>query len=650
MIYNNKLSIGLNVDSGWEEYTNDPQLNRYTTEANLALIRIWSHYTEPCSQWNENTRIGTWNWEDVDLLVNKIFELGAEPFVTLGVRKNMANELPNGMAINTITNLPYPESWAAYCAEWVRHFKEKGIPVRFYEIINEPWIYAQLSENWEIQNYMNVFNPTSAEMRTVNPNIQIGFDCPTKRHVLDYWLSHDGADLDFLNFHKYDAGQNNNYSHQWLFTRAENWCFETDDYRYGVEDAKRIYHNARGKTPLVINGESNTNTAWRNGADPNTPTMVGAVWTALVLRKGILIGLSYNIYQRYHSSASYHSEKHGTGIVGRGIINTDNNKPWYPYYVHWMIGPNLKVGDPVVESTSSSSNIRSLAWIHEDKLNLLLINKVREKVDIKFTGLNGFLSYFKIDESIPWENPELQTGSISSTDTLTLDSYTVILLQTGGSPPPPPPPSSFIFEDGFESGSFSAWTGTSTSSGEIRTVVSSLSHHGSYSGLFTSNGDSIRESAYSYASVGSTSELYARGYFYVSSSGIISNGDRFYFLRFRADGKNVAYAGWRRTGGIIMWNLIFRDGTGWVTAYSTSIPSLNQWYCVELHWVGDPNDGLAELWVDDNLVCSGQNRDTAALGNVDQVWFGLPELYSCGPTTVYGDCFKISETKTRIEP
>ena len=79
-------------------------------------------------------------------------------------------------------------------------------------------------------------------------------------------------------------------------------------------------------------------------------------------------------------------------------------------------------------------------------------------------------------------------------------------------------------------------------------------------------------------------------------------------------------------------------------AYSASSPSLNQWYSVELRWVGDWTDGLAELWVNDSLVCSIQNKNTAALGDVDQVWFGLTELYSCGPTTVYGDNFKISKT------
>jgi len=202
-----------------------------------------------------------------------------------------------------------------------------------------------------------------------------------------------------------------------------------------------------------------------------------------------------------------------------------------------------------------------------------------------------------------------------------------------------------LFSDGFESGDFRAWDGISFSSAETATVVSTFSRSGVYSARFTSNGNALRESAYSFKAVQSSSELYARGFVWIGSSGIVDNDDRFYFIMFRGGGNGLAYGGWRRTQGQVRWSLITRDGNGWVSAYSTLSPLANMWYSVELHWVGDATNGYAELYVDGALVVSISGRNTAALGGTDQVRFGLAELYSCMDTVVYGDDFKISKER-----
>lgn len=93
-----------------------------------------------------------------------------------------------------------------------------------------------------------------------------------------------------------------------------------------------------------------------------------------------------------------------------------------------------------------------------------------------------------------------------------------------------------------------------------------------------------------------------------------------------------------------------RDGTGWIVDFSDSTPSVGQWYCVELHWVEDSTAGLGELYVNGELVCSISGRNTAAFGGVDLIRFGLAELYDCGVTTVYGDCFAASEAYIGPEP
>ncbi len=203
--------------------------------------------------------------------------------------------------------------------------------------------------------------------------------------------------------------------------------------------------------------------------------------------------------------------------------------------------------------------------------------------------------------------------------------------------------------DGFESGSFSAWTGTSVSAGETASVVSTLSHHGGYSARFAANGGTTYEYTYCYRTVSALSEVYARGYFYVSQSGIAAAGNRFYLIQLKSGTGTVAWAGWRQISSGLRWELIIRNGAGYVSAFSSVSPSLNGWYCVELHWKKDNANGVGELFVDGVLVCSLTGKDTSAYGDVTAVRFGLPELQSCGPTTVNCDCCTISKSYIGIE-
>jgi hypothetical protein len=171
-------------------------------------------------------------------------------------------------------------------------------------------------------------------------------------------------------------------------------------------------------------------------------------------------------------------------------------------------------------------------------------------------------------------------------------------------------------------------------------VTSILYHHAPYSALFASNGNSTSERAYCYKTISSSSELFVRGYFRVSVSGIADNDDRFYFMIFKAGTNPVAFAGWRMIGGVVKWNLIVRDGASWVNVYSAASPSLNQWYNVRLEW-HTSDVGYGKLFVDDVLVCSAMNKNTANYGVADRVEIGLPELINCGATQIYADDLEI---------
>jgi hypothetical protein len=95
-------------------------------------------------------------------------------------------------------------------------------------------------------------------------------------------------------------------------------------------------------------------------------------------------------------------------------------------------------------------------------------------------------------------------------------------------------------------------------------------------------------------------------------------------------------------GGVLRWSLLMRNGNGWVSAVSTVVPSVGQWYSVELHWKSDAVNGVGELYVNGVVVCSISGVNTAALGSVNVVRFGLAEVYNCGATLVYADSWIVS--------
>jgi len=422
----NNLSLGFMLHGEWKSWRDSSIRRGLARDANFKLIRFFSHRVEPCTYWNESTKTGVFNWTDVDLLVQRIFEIGAEPLVTIGFYSRTENSMlgPQGMANNSATGLPYPESWAVYCAEWVKHFEKVGLPVRFYEIVNEPDLYFGFVDRTKLSHFVELWNTAARSMRVINDSILLSHCAIMFTHVMDYWLQ-NGDDVDFLSFHKYDCWVTSGSGYHddaTILARAELRYFDF------VGDARKRWFKARGKLLPLINSESNLNSAYDGGADPRIQQIVGAVWTALVLRMGILEGLSYNVYYSF-SSASY-GKTSPTGGAGFGMVNSINNQPWYPYYVHYMLGNNLVAGDSIVNVTSSSDDIRSIAWVHGRTLNILLICKVDQRRIVYLHGVEGELNMSKVDNTIPWETPSVQTDAISSTDLLIINGYTVALLQT----------------------------------------------------------------------------------------------------------------------------------------------------------------------------------------------------------------------------
>lgn len=429
----NTLSLGCMIDWQWNSWRNSAYRRQLTQDAGFKLIRVFDFRKTnpplmPCTYWDEVTKTGEWDWTYVDALTQRIFEVGAEPLYCLGyARTSIQNYIPPGMAVNPQTQLPYPESYAAYCSEWVKHFKNVGLPVRFYEVFNEPFAYFGWTADYTKLGYFkDVWNACARAMRTENSNIMLSFDFTTNRRVLDYWIE-NGDSIDFLDAHKYDCNSIPGYDDQEMFKRAEERRFFSypDNNFYGFDDARQLWFNSRGKMLPSIISESNVNSACGDvGTDPRMAQMTGAVRTALVLRQGMLEKLDYHVYYEFSSDPATASSGYGFGM-----INSATNTPWYSYFAQKLIGPNLEVNNPILETSSNSDDVRVIAWNNGNTLNILIICKSDEPQSIHINGVSGEVNCSWIDTSIPFTEASIQNNVINIEENVQLIGYTVMLLQ-----------------------------------------------------------------------------------------------------------------------------------------------------------------------------------------------------------------------------
>jgi hypothetical protein len=147
--------------------------------------------------------------------------------------------------------------------------------------------------------------------------------------------------------------------------------------------------------------------------------------------------------------------------------------------------------------------------------------------------------------------------------------------------------STIIFSDGFESGSFSAWT----SHGGTPTVQSTIVHSGTYAMEATATGQYVEKDNFA-----STSDLFLRFYVYFAS--VPTSG-------FTA----VAYvynSAW--TGqvfvGILNGRWVIQDQSGVDHVVTSPVPVAGQWYSVEIERKAGSGNGVLNLWINGANVFS----------------------------------------------
>ncbi len=218
-------------------------------------------------------------------------------------------------------------------------------------------------------------------------------------------------------------------------------------------------------------------------------------------------------------------------------------------------------------------------------------------------------------------------------------------------PAAPPSPADGLFVDGFESGSSSAWTGSSLWTNDALGVVSTNANSGSYSAQATLAGSGGQNSYYYKNLAASYSTLYYRVYFRISNVGtgsgnaFASEGCYVSCLGLQSGTDYLALAGLYRKNGVVQWYVQYRNGGVWQYSYSTaSSPSANVWYSVELKQITGSAAGEVRLYVNGVEVVTVTGLANSDRGSPNRV-IAFGQHVNSNPVTVWVDDVATSTTR-----
>lgn len=198
------------------------------------------------------------------------------------------------------------------------------------------------------------------------------------------------------------------------------------------------------------------------------------------------------------------------------------------------------------------------------------------------------------------------------------------------------------FSDGFESGTFNAWTGTETLNGGSLKVLPSAAYSGHYGAEASSTGRS-NVVAETYERINATA-LYERAYFRMNT--VLPTGSQNLNVLEFINGANfntISAVFFDTTGGVPKIELqIVYDGNYDYFAYNYNY-TLNTWYCLELY-LNDSTFGAATVWLNGNSIISVKGINDTGQGTIGQCEVGIAYSSIMTPFTMDYDNAVISNT------
>jgi hypothetical protein len=190
-----------------------------------------------------------------------------------------------------------------------------------------------------------------------------------------------------------------------------------------------------------------------------------------------------------------------------------------------------------------------------------------------------------------------------------------------------------FFSDGFESGDFSAWTGTNGSP----TIVESPVHHGSYA--MESSFTGTYQSCYAFYRTIVSNPVFCRAYVRVSALPSNNQG-------------NVLMAMTKTNYAVFLYTGMYRDSGGTLklrfntphgTFYADHSFSADTWYCFEFKYYQDESAGEYRAYVDGSEVITETGYDTSA-NTIRGLRVGCSSSTQNGTWTSNVDCVVVADT------
>lgn len=195
-----------------------------------------------------------------------------------------------------------------------------------------------------------------------------------------------------------------------------------------------------------------------------------------------------------------------------------------------------------------------------------------------------------------------------------------------------------LFNNGFEEGNFSAWTGTEIGSGNTAEVSNAQAHHGTYSGHFIGQAGVWNARCYKTFTAGL--ERYVRWYIRFVNFPSVDG----YQIRFGAPlggaSTEVVRFFFDQSSGNKRINI---QGFPWVQAgaYNYAFQN-NTWYCVEYGFKSDASTGFHKVWLDGSLVINLTDRNTSSVGSPSRTDMGVHQCINFAGE-FYVDCVVVAD-------
>ena len=196
-----------------------------------------------------------------------------------------------------------------------------------------------------------------------------------------------------------------------------------------------------------------------------------------------------------------------------------------------------------------------------------------------------------------------------------------------------------IFEDGFESGDYSNWTGNSTTEGATISASTAIAKVGSYSSYHTI--DDLSDQSYAYKTITDSAEIYCGSYVYIDTFGATGSTHAIYLSKGKGDYKERWRLGIEGTNRSLKLKY-YTGSTPNVTAVTSSTTlNLDTWHWLEIYFKQNTtaSNGQFLVYLDGTAVSdlNFTGVDTADY-DVDMITSGTIYGYGTGlPATFYID-------------